>query len=140
MFVTPATNVQVLVGLFHPPIAASFDPSSITVLGSRSGASLADVMVMPMTTVPPIEGVTTNPAGTASLAKSRFKYFAWVLSMALATPSEPGLLDEEATTGSPGCVTSFGAPVPSNSTSATCMQQSLCVPVKSLCVAKTVQR
>src|SRR6266478_3838677 len=102
MFVTPAINVQVLVGLFHPPISASFEPSSMTVLGSRSGASLADVMVKPVTRLLPIDGVTTNPEGMASLAESRFKYFAWVLSMALATPSEPGLLDEEAMTGSPG--------------------------------------
>ena len=45
----------------------------------------------------------------ASLAESRFKYFASVLSMALATPSEPGLLDDEAMIGSPGCVTSVCA-------------------------------
>src|SRR5438045_9425869 len=81
----------------------------MTVLGSRSGASLADVIVMPVTRVLPMEGETTNPEGLASLAESRFKYFAWVLSIALATPSEPGLLDEEAITGSPGWVTSLCA-------------------------------
>src|SRR2546430_8479607 len=79
-----------------------FDPSRMTVLGSRSGASLADSMVMPVTRVLPIDGVTTNPEGLASLAESRFRYFAWVLSMAFATASEPGLLAEEAMIGSPG--------------------------------------
>src|SRR6266545_4042267 len=81
----------------------------MTVLGSLSGGSLADVIVIPMTRVNPTDGETTNPAGMASLAKSRFRYFAWVLSIALATPSEPGLLDEEAITGSPGWVTSLCA-------------------------------
>src|SRR6267143_1751294 len=81
----------------------------MTVLGSRSAASFADWMVMPMTRVTPTEGETTNPEGLASLAESRFKYFACVLSMALATPSEPGLLDDEAMIGSPGCVTSVCA-------------------------------
>src|SRR5207237_10130598 len=83
-------------------IVSSFDPSSMTVFGSRSGASLADSMIIPVTRVLPIDGVTTNPEDLASLAESRFKYFASVLSMALATPSEPGLLDDEAITGSQG--------------------------------------
>ena len=45
------------------------------------------------------------------------------LSMALATPSEPGLLLEVATIGSPGSVTSWAmsATSPSSSTSAICM-------------------
>src|SRR5947199_10787413 len=111
----------------------------MTVLASRAGASLGDAMVIPMTAVAATEGVTANPdgafGGTLSVAVSKFRYFAWVLSMAFATPSEPGLLEEEATTASPGWVTSGGAPVPSNSTSATCMQQSL-----GVATARTVQR
>src|SRR5207249_9455071 len=87
-------------------IVSSFDPSSVSVFGSRSGASLADSMVMPVTRVAPTEGVTMNPAGLgppgASASKSKFKYFAWVLSITFATPSVPGLLDEDAMTGSPG--------------------------------------
>src|SRR2546422_8782872 len=86
-------NSQVFVGLLNPPICESLQPSNITVLGSRAGASLADWMVMPVTTVGPIWGVTANPdgafGGTLSVAVSKFRYFAWVLSMALATPSEP---------------------------------------------------
>src|SRR2546421_3083318 len=70
-------------------------------------------MVMPMTRVTPTDGDTANPdgafGGTLSVAVSRFKYFAWVLSMAFATPSEPGLLEEEAMIGSLGCVTSVCA-------------------------------
>src|SRR3954464_4757593 len=81
------------------------------VFGSRSGASLADVILMPVTRVTPTEGVTMKPAGAASLAKSRFRYFAVVPSTALATPSEPGLLDEEAIMGSPGWTTSLWAQV-----------------------------
>src|SRR2546427_277539 len=41
--------------------------------------------------------------------------------MALATPSEPGLLFDVGTIGSPGWVTSDGARKPSSSTSAICM-------------------
>src|SRR5207247_3606303 len=104
----------------------------MTVLGSRSGASLADFMVMPMTRVTPTDGETTNPeGGLLGFRVSKFKYFASVLSMALATPSEPGLLDEEAMIGSPGWVTSFGALVPSSSTSPTCIQQVLLVATAS---------
>src|SRR5256885_7447642 len=107
MLVIPTMNSQV--PELKLVIASSFDPSRMTVFGSRSGASLADSMVMPVTRVIPTDGVTTNPEGLASLAESRFKYFASVLSMALATPSEPGLLDDEAMIGSPGCVTSLCA-------------------------------
>src|SRR4029434_2314831 len=107
----------------------------MTVLGSRTGASLADCIVMPVTRLRPIEGLTTNPdgmfGGVLSVAVSKFKYFACVLSIALATPSEPGLFDDEAMTGSPGCVTSGGHVLPSNCTSATCMQQSLAVATAS---------
>src|SRR5207302_10186054 len=138
--VTRAITVQLLLGCSLPPISASFEPSKMTVLGSRSGASLADVMVMPMTTVAPIEGVTTNPEGLASLAESRFKYFAWVLSMALATPSEPGLLDEEAMTESPGCVTSGCEDVVRITTAAGKMARSLWVLVRALCVDIEVGR
>src|SRR5947208_3408656 len=82
----------------------------MTVLGSRSGASLADFMVMPVTRLGPIEGDTAKPdGGLLGFRVSKFRYFASVLSMALATPSEPGLLDEEAMIGSPGCVTSVCA-------------------------------
>ena len=100
ILVIPTINSQV--PELKSAIVPSFDPSRMTVLGSRSGASLADSMVIPVTGVLPIDGVTTNPDDLALLAESRFKYFAWVLSMALPTPSEPGLLDEEAITGSPG--------------------------------------
>src|SRR5882672_6243170 len=113
-------------------MSASLQPSNVTVLGSRSGASLADVIVIPITRVTPTEGETANPdGGLFGFRVSKFKYFAWVLSMAFATPSEPGLLDEDAKIGSPGWVTSFGAPVPSNSTSPTCIQQPLLVETAS---------
>ena len=102
----PTTNSQVLVALLNPPICGSLDPSIMTVLGSRSAASLADWIVMPMTADAPMLGLTANPAGfgppAASASRSKFKYFACVLSITFATPSDPGLLDEEATTGSPG--------------------------------------
>src|SRR5687768_9041279 len=84
---------------------SSLDPSRITTFGSRLGASLADCMARPFTTVAPMEGVTTKPAGVALLARSRLRYFAVVPSMALATPSDPGLFEELAIMGSPGCVT-----------------------------------
>ena len=41
---------------------------------------------MPVTRVPPTEGVTVKPVFTLS----KFRYFVGWLSMALATPSEPG--------------------------------------------------
>ena len=107
ILVIPTMNSQV--PELKSAIVSSFDPSRMTVLGSRSGASLADSMVMPVRRVIPTDGVTTSPEGLASLAESRFKYFAWVLSTAFATPSEPGLLEEDAMTGSPGCVTSLCA-------------------------------
>src|SRR5436190_1391947 len=92
--------------------------------GSRSGPSLADWMVMPETTVRPMAGETTKPEGGAgSPLLSKFKYLVVLLSITFATPSEPGLLEEDAITGSPGCVTSGGSKPPSNSTSATCIQQ-----------------
>src|SRR5438270_20894 len=96
----------------------SYEPESTNDVGSRSGESLAEVRVRPVTKVDPTEGVTVNPV----FVMSKFRYFAWVLSMALATPSVPGLLDEVAITGSPGRVTSVGAKKPSNSTSDICMQ------------------
>src|SRR2546429_3873230 len=107
IFVIPTINSQV--PELKLVIVPSFDPSRMTVFGSRSGASLADSMVMLVTRVIPTDGVTTNPEALASLAESRFKYFAWLLSMAFATPSEPGLLEEEAMIGSLGCVTSVCA-------------------------------
>ena len=51
----------------------------------------------------PTRGVTVNPV----FSRSKFKYFVpMTLSMALATISEPGLLLEVGTIGSPGWVTS----------------------------------
>src|SRR5262245_1333448 len=115
MLVKPTTNSQVFVLPLNPSSEASLHPSMVTVLGSRSAASLADWIVMPITVAAPMAGLTANPAGFgpagASLSRSKFKYFAWVLSMAFATPSEPGLLDDDAIIGSPGCVMSLGAPV-----------------------------
>src|SRR5438128_10279949 len=100
MFVTPTINSQV--PELYDVMVSSFEPSRTTVLGSRCGASLADSMLMPMTVVAPMDGVTAKPEGLASFAESKFKYLACVLSIALATPSEPGLLDEEAKMWSPG--------------------------------------
>src|SRR6478672_8480954 len=113
----------------HVPLAksvtvGSLDPSKVTFLGSRSGPSLADCMDNPLTMVTPIEGLTTKPAG-ALVPESKFKYLVGFPSMALATPSEPGLFAEEAMTGSPGWVTSPGKIVPNNSTSAIWKQQVL---------------
>ncbi len=56
---------------------------------------------------------------------SKFRYFAVVPSMALATPSEPGLLADEAMILSLGCTTFLGTETPSSCTSAICMQQVL---------------
>src|SRR6266496_1802291 len=103
--------------------------------GSRSVASLADSMLMPWIRVAPAEGVTMKPAGFASLAKSRFRYLAGVPSIALATPSDPGLFAEDAIIPSLGWRTFLGRRVPSNWTSAICMQQ-----VLGPCVWMTVQR
>ena len=109
------------------------EPSSTTTLGSRSGASLADWMVMPVTVVAPTRGLTAKPEGLtgAGVRLSKLRYLVGLPSMTLATPSDPGLFDDEAKTGSPGWVTSFGAPVPRSSTSATCMQQPLAVVVST---------
>src|SRR5439155_1619241 len=54
------------------------------------------------TTVRPTPGVTVKPV----LLMSKLRYLFWVLSIALATPSEPGLLLEVGTIVSPGWVTS----------------------------------
>ena len=62
---------------------------------------------MPVTTVRPMEGETSKPEGLPPVRVSKFRYFVGLPSMALATASEPGLLAEEATIGSPGWVTSF---------------------------------
>ena len=91
---------------------ASFDPSNVTVLGSRSGPSLADSIVIPVTRVTPMEGETTNPEGligSVVFRESKLRYLVGLPSMTLATPSEPGLLDDDAMIGSPGCVTSCWA-------------------------------
>src|SRR5438552_19189046 len=110
-------------------IAVKFDPSSeparVKEVGSRSAASLAEVRVSPLTTVEPAPGVTVKPVGMALFAPSKLRYLFAALSIALATPSEPGLLLELGTMGSPGTVTSLGASTPSNSTSEICMQHVL---------------
>src|SRR5438067_2422147 len=98
MFVTPATKVQV--PELKLVIVSSFEPSRIIVFGSRSGASFADSIARPVTATAPMDGVTTKPEGLALFAESKFRYFAWVLSMALATPSDPGLFEEEGMIGS----------------------------------------
>src|SRR5439155_14372619 len=87
----------------------------------RSGASFAEVRVRPLTMVSPTPGVTVKPV----LLISKLRYLFCVLSIALATPSEPGLLFEVGTIGSPGTVTSVGARTPNSSTSEICMQQVL---------------
>ena len=106
------------------PETESFVPSIKSTFTSLSGASFAVCMDTPVIVVAPIPGVTTKPEG-ALFAPSKFKYFVGCPSIALATPSEPGLLAELANTASPGDVTSFGALPPSSSTSAICMQQVL---------------
>ena len=78
---------------------------------------MAEVRLRPETMVSPTPGVTVKPV----LSLSKFRYLVGWLSMALATPSEPGLLLEDATMGSPGTVTSVGASTPRSSTSDTCM-------------------
>ncbi len=75
--------------------------------GSRSGESLADSMAIPVIQVTPTEGETMNPV-IPFVPASKFRYFAVVPSMALATPSEPGLFAEEAMMGSPGWQTLAG--------------------------------
>ena len=74
ILVRPTINVQLPELKFV--IVASFDPSNVTVLGSRCGASLADSMLIPITRVNPTDGLTTNPDALASFAESKFKYFA----------------------------------------------------------------
>src|SRR5439155_18056341 len=99
-------------------VVPSSEPERMYDAGSRSGASLAEVRVRPLTMVEPAVGVTVKPV----LLMSKFRYLFWVLSIALATPSEPGLLFEVATIGSPGTVTSVGATTASNWTSDICIQ------------------
>src|SRR5712691_5896388 len=65
----------------------SLDPKIWKLVGSRSGASLAEVMVMPPSNEAPLAGVTMKPA--LSLLKLRY-LVALLLSMALATPSPAG--------------------------------------------------
>src|SRR5512136_96483 len=83
-------------------VAPSYEPSRVKEAGSRSGASLAEVRVRPWTTVSPTLGDTVKPV----LSLSKFRYFVGWLSMALAAPSEPGLLLDDGTIGSPGWVMS----------------------------------
>src|SRR5688572_10566659 len=109
-------------------MVSSLEPSKRTRFGSRSAASLAERTLMPMTVEAPMEGVTTNPeGGLFGFRVSKLRYLVCWLSIALATPSEPGLFEDEGRIVSPGCVTSTGAPVPSSSTSATCIQHPLFV-------------
>src|ERR1700694_532996 len=87
--------------------------------GSRLGESLADSMPKPVIVVAPACGVTAKPVGP--VAPSKFRYFAVVPSMAFLTPSEAGLLAEEAAIGSLGWRTFTGALTPRIWTSAICM-------------------
>ena len=88
--------------------------------------------LIPLITVWPTDGVTTKPVTLALLAPSKLRYLFFVPSIALATPSDPGLLDEEAMTGSPGWITFGGVALPSNCTSAICIQHVLGTPVVAL--------
>src|SRR6266700_4842954 len=84
----------------------SLDPKIWKLVGSRSAASFAEVIVKPPINVAPIAGVTMNPA--LSLLKLRY-LVALLLSMALATPSPAGespAVPGMATSASPGLVTS----------------------------------
>ena len=83
----------------------SLEPSRRKVVGSRSGPSFADLRDIPMTSVNPTEGVTVKPVSDMS----KLRYLVSALSMALVTPSDPGLLSELAMMVSPGCVTSPGS-------------------------------
>src|SRR5207249_5032609 len=97
----------------HSAIYALSLHDALPILGSRSGASLADFMVMPMTVLAPIDGVVANPdGGLLGFRVSKFRYFASVLSMALATPSEPGLLGAEEQTSPLDSRSSLGARLP----------------------------
>jgi hypothetical protein len=82
-------------------VSASLDPSSVTTLTSRSGASFAVCIERPVTSVLPKDGETINPDGLL-LLPSKLRYFVGFPSIAFATPSDPGLFAEEAMTGSPG--------------------------------------
>jgi hypothetical protein len=59
---------------------------------------------MPVTRVAPTFGETTKPEGLmgSGLRLSKFRYLVGLPSIALATPSEPGLFEDEAMRGSPG--------------------------------------
>src|SRR3989442_3020685 len=76
----------------------SSEPSNVTEVGSRSGASLAEVSVRPLTRVKPATGLTVKPVFTIS----KFRYLFGVSSIALATPPEPGLFADLAPIGWPG--------------------------------------
>src|SRR5438876_67283 len=68
-------------------------------------------MRMPVTRVTPTEGVTTKPEGLIGSGRreSKFRYLVVLPSIALATPSELGLLADDAMIASPGCSTFFCA-------------------------------
>ena len=70
----------------------------MNVVGSRSGPSFAEVKERPLTIVKPTDGLTVKPV----LTISKLRYLVSALSIALVTPSEPGLLSEVAVMMSPG--------------------------------------
>src|SRR5438309_11781737 len=93
-FVNAGTLPLAICVKFEP----SYEPERTYEAGSRSGASLAEVNVRHCTTLRPTRGVTVEPV----VSLSKLRYFVGWLSMALATPSEPGVLLDVATIGSPG--------------------------------------
>ena len=79
-------------------------------------------MARPTITVAPTDGVTAKPDGLKlAAAESKFRYLAVVPSIALATPSEAGLLAEEAKIWSLGTSTFWGDAAPRNCSSAVCI-------------------
>src|SRR5436190_11356856 len=82
----------------------SLEPSSVKLAGSRSGASFADVRLMPLQILAPRLGVTVKPV----FSLSKFKYFVLkLLSITLLTTSfGTGEFGDVGVIGSPGAVIS----------------------------------